>query len=263
MIVDATSYAIQSRARLWNAMLEGNEAYETDRFLLAHLLHVAPDIRRIALNERSFIHRFWRFVTGIRGISQVVHVGAPLAAGAPPHRELACPGRVVYVEGDELLAAKGAAWLADRYADVVFIDPADPAGVVDAVSGRIDWDEPVAVIAPNFLHWLDEGRARTWVIEVAEQLVEGSFLAATHLRDPELPELVVLIERLINLLDGRVGAGFFRRHAKIESLFPGMALEHPGVIPAVDWWPNGPRLDKPSPADQLLAGVVATIPRVT
>jgi hypothetical protein len=260
MIVDTTSYAIQARARLWNAMLDGNEAYETDRFLLSHLLHVVPDIRRLALNERGFVNRFWRFATGLRNITQVVHIGAPLSAGAPPHRALAQPGRVVYVEGDQLLAAKGAAWLTDQCADVVFTAPDEPAGFVDAI-GQIDWDEPVAVIAPNFLHWLDEGHARTWVIEVAEQLAEGSFLAATHLRDPQLPELVATIQRLITLLDGRVGAGFFRRHAKIESLFPGLALEHPGVTPAVEWWPNGPRLDEPTTADQLLAGIVATIPR--
>ena len=60
MIVDATSYATQARARLWNAMLGGNEAYETDRFLLAQLLHVEPDFPRIAVNERRFVDRFWR-----------------------------------------------------------------------------------------------------------------------------------------------------------------------------------------------------------
>jgi len=35
----------------------------------------------------------------------------------------------------------------------------------------------------------------------------------------------------------------------------------PGVVRAVDWWPNGPHLDEPNPIDQLLAGVVVAIPR--
>jgi hypothetical protein len=261
MIVDIDSYAVQARARLWNALLGGNEAYETDQFLLSKLLHVAPGIRRLAVAEHDFVTRFWRYATGVRKVGQVVHIGAPLAAGDPPHKSLAAAGRVVYIEGDELLAAKGAAWLSDRRADVVFTDTRDPAGLVDAVGGRIDWDEPVAVITPNFLHWLDEGRARTWVIEFAEQLAEGSLLATTHLHDPGRPELAALIEQLVTLLDGNVGAGFFRRRIKLEGLFPGMTLEAPGVCLAVDWWPNGPRLGEPSPVDQLLAAVVAVIPR--
>lgn len=261
MIVDSDSYAVQARARVWNALLGGSEAYEVDRHLLSKLHHAAPDIWRLAVAEHDVVGRFWRYATGHRRVGQVVHIGAPLPAGHPPHQALAAPGRVVYVEGDELLFAKGSAWLSDRCADVVFTDTRDPAGIVDAVAGRIDWDSPVAVIAPNFLHWLDEGRARTWVIELAEQLAEGSLLAATHLYDPGRSDLVVLIERLIMLLDGKVGAGFFRRRAKIEGLFPGMVLEDPGVCLAVDWWPNGPRLGEPSPIDQLLAAVVASIPR--
>jgi hypothetical protein len=261
MSVDAIAHAAQVRARLWNLMLGGNEAYELERSLLGYLESIAPDIAKLALAERAFIDRSWRFVTGLRGVRQVVHIGAPLPAGHPPHRALAAPGRVVYVEGDELLAAKGSAWLPDRNADVVRADPGDPARMVDTIGGRIDWDEPIAVIAPGFLQWRSEGQARTWVIEVAEQLPRGSYIAATHLHDPERPGLVALIERLISVLDGYVGAGWFRRRSKIEDLFPGLLLETPGVRLAAEWWANGPRFEPLSPCEQLVAGVVAAVPR--
>jgi hypothetical protein len=259
MIVDATAYAVQARARLWNLMLGGNEAYDTERWLLAHLRDIAPDIARLAVQEHAFVHRFWRFVTGMCDVQQIVYIGAPLPAGHPPHKALARPGRVVYVEGDPLLAAKGAAYLSDRDSDVVHVDPLDVDAMVDAVG--IDWLEPVAVIAPGVLHWLDEGRARTWVTRVAGELPPRSFLAATHFFDPGGPDTDVLIERLLHRMDGSVGAAFFRRRAAIEALFPGLMLETPGVTLAVDWWPNGPQFGKGSLADQLLAAAVVAIPR--
>lgn len=261
MIVDATAYAAQARARLWNLMLGGSEAYENERWLLTQLKAITPDVTRLAVNEAAFVDRFWRFAGGLAGVEQVIYIGAPLPAGHPPHRALAHPGRVVYVEGDPLLAAKGKAYLSDRHADVVCVDPLDVAAMVDAVGTQIDWIDPVAVIAPGVLHWLDEGRARTWVTQVVDELPPRSFLAATHWFDPGGPETDVLIERLLHKLDGVVGAGFFRRRAAIEGLFPGLMLETPGVGLAVDWWPNGPRLDDLRPVDQLLAGVVAAIPR--
>lgn len=260
MIVDATSSAATARARLWNLLLGGNEAYEIERALFERLRGVAPDIARLAHAERGFVDRFWRFVTGVRGVRQIVHVGAPLPVGHPPHRRLAEPGRVVYVEPDELLFRKGLAYLADRNVSIVHHEPLDVAEMVDVVGG-LDWDEPIAVIAPDFLPWLDTFTARAWVADIAQQLAPGSFLAATHLYDPGSPDLVVLIKQLIQILDGHVGAGWFRRRGAIENLFPDLPLETPGVSLAMDWWPNGPRLDDLSPCEQLLAAAVATIPR--
>ncbi|MEA5366112.1 SAM-dependent methyltransferase [Amycolatopsis sp., V23-08] len=270
MIVDTTSYAVQARARLWNLMLGGSEAYENDRWLLDSLTKAVPNVAQLAVNEREFVDRLWRYASGTRGIEQVVHIGAPLPAGLPPHRRLAQPGRVVYVENEELLARKGEAWLTGPDVAVAHADPLDIAELVDAVSktelrsGTLDWLEPIAVIAPGVLSWVGEPQARTWVKRLLEELPTGSVLATTHLFDPQLAESVVPIEQLLFHLDGQVGAGFFRRQAAIENLIPaGVALDHPGMQLAVDWWPNGPRLRPVSLVDQLLAAVVGTISRST
>lgn len=258
MIVDSP-HAIQSRARLWNAMLGGSEAYEEERWLLARLQESMPHIGRLALNERTFAEQVWRFATGMCGIKQVVHIGAPLPAGHPPHRRLASPGRVVYVEGDELLYRKGMAWLAEDDVDVVCADPFDVSAVIGAIDGRIDWLEPLAVVAPNLLSWVDDARARRWVEAIAEELPPKSLLATTHLFDPQLPTSDAPIEQVLHKLDSGivdVGRAFFRRHADIEGLFPGESLEHPGVTLAADWYPNGPVLRDLGLVDHLLAVVV-------
>lgn len=259
MIVDATSYAAQARARLWNLMLGGSEAYENERWALDHLRAVVPNVERLAQNERAFVDRFWRFAAGLRGITQILHIGAPLPAGHPPHRRLATPGRVVYVEGDELLCRKGEAWMAEQDAvDVLHADPLDVTAMIEKID-VFDWYEPIAVIAPNVLSWVDEHTARTWVQQIVEELKPGSFLATTHLLDPGMPSAVSPLHHKLD--SACVGVSFFRRQSAIERLFPGMTLEHPGVTLAVNWWPNGPRLHEHELVDELLAAAVVTVPR--
>jgi hypothetical protein len=259
MTVDTVEYAAQARARFWNLMLDGSEAYENERWLLMHLQAVVPGFERLAQNERGFVDRFWRFATGARGIRQILHIGAPLPAGYPPHCRLAVPGRVVYVEGDDLLWRKGEVWMAHAGSvDVVHVDPFDVTTMTGQVEA-IDWSEPVAVIAPNVLSWVDERRARTWIQQIVQALSPGSLVATTHLLDPGMPNV---ISPLLHKIDaGAIGVAFFRREAAIERLFPGMVLEHPGVGRAVDWWPNGPRQRPLTLVDHLLAAAVVAVPR--
>jgi len=271
MIVPANADCRQDRARLWNLMLGGNEAYEQDRLVLGKLREIAPDVERLAINEAEFIERAWRFVVGVRGIDQVIYCGAPLTPEHPPHtaaweavalRQLE---RVVYVEPDMLLAAKGAGYLADRLATVLRADLMDLEDAVERInrSGEIRWDEPVAVVAPGVLHWLGDDAARAWMRDLSDLVAPGSHLVASHFLDPELDSSVVLIEQLLQVFDrtGTLSGGFFRRRAAIEQLFDGWELVRPGVIPAQGWWPNGPQLRRETPCDRLMAGVVAQIRR--
>lgn len=259
MIVDVTSYADQARARLWNLMLGGSEAYENERWALQHLRSVVPHFERLARNEAAFADRFWRFATGARGVTQVLHVGAPLPVGPPPHRRLANPGRVVYVERDDLLARKGEAWMAEQSAvDVLHVDPFDVTAMIAKIK-VFDWFEPIAVIAPNVLSWADERAARTWVQQIVGELMPGSFLATTHLLEPDVPHVVSPLHHKLD--SACAGVAFFRRRSAIERLFSGLMLEHPGVTLAVDWWPNGPLLREHELVDALLAAAVVAVPR--
>ncbi|MEV6879721.1 SAM-dependent methyltransferase [Amycolatopsis sp. NPDC051128] len=265
--MDTTSDAVQARARLWNLMLGGAEAYEHDRWLLSRLTAAVPGFDWIARHERDFVTRFWRFAAGDRGIRQFVHIGAPLPAQMPPHLRLPDPGRVVYVESDELLYRKGSVWMSTDSVDVVSTSPEDGsapsllgvldvAAVIDAIGGRIDWLEPVAVIVPNLLSWADEGVARAWVTQVVGELAAGSLVATTHFFDPELPDSVVPIEQVLHHLGVEIGSGYFRRRADLERMFSGLTLETPGVTLAREWWPNGPLPPSQLLVDELLAVAV-------
>jgi len=255
MIVDTTSDAVR-RARLWDLMLGGAEAFEGDRRLLSRLVGAVPGFDWLARHEQQVVTRFWRFATSVRGIRQFVYIGAPLPAQYPPHLRLPDPGRVVYVEGDELLYRKGLVWLSGRGVDVVRANPLEVDEVVDAIAGRIDWLEPVAVIVPNLLSWIDEAAARTWVTQVVGELPPESLLATTHLLDPERPDSVVPIEKVLRYLDVEIGSAFFRRRGDIDRMFSGFTLELPGVTLAREWWPNGPLPPSQRLVDELLAVAV-------
>ncbi|MFB9687722.1 SAM-dependent methyltransferase [Amycolatopsis plumensis] len=272
MIVHETSDTRQSRARIWNAMLGGGEAYEDDRFVLQKLKAIAPDVSLLAVHEVEFIERAWRHIVGRRGIRQVIYCGAPIPPGAPPHAAdlesiaLGRLERVVYLEPDAVLSAKGAGYLADNIATVRHVDPLDLPKVDAKLKHYLVWDEPVAIVAPGVLHWLGEDAAREWLRDLSTMFPQGGYLIASHFLDPEPadPAVVVLVEQLIQRLDstGVLAGGFFRRAAAIEALFDGWDLIGPGVVPARDWWPHGPKLlHIETPCDRLMAGVVATIPR--
>jgi hypothetical protein len=269
MIVDESTEARRVRARLWNLMLGGGEAYAEERSLLRRLHEIAPDVERLAINEDAFIGRAWRFAIGLRGIDQVIYCGAPIPPGPPPHTAawepiaLGLLHRVVYVEPDKLLRAKGAGYLADGIATVTLADPLDLATVRAALRDELVWDQPVAVVAPGVLHWLDDDAARAWTRGLAELCPDGSYLIASHFLDPELESAIVLVERMIQAFDhtGILSGAFFRRKSAIEELFDGWDLVPPGAIPAQGWWPNGPQLRPETPCDRLMAGAVATIRR--
>lgn len=273
MIVDDDTAAFatchrQTRARLRDLMLGGHQAYENERDLLAKLRAFAPDIARIAINEEAFVERTWRYAVGLSGIQQVVHCGAPLVSGHPPHtaaweqHALREDGPVVYVEPDHLLAVTGQVDLGDRDVHVVQVDPLDIDALVDAIGYRIDWKEPVAVIAPSVLHFLSEESAKSWTSALAERMAPRSLLIATHFLDPETDSTVELIERLLQVLDwSTFGPSFVRRRAAIEQLVPAFTMVPPGVSPAQAWYPNGPQLRPETPCDRLLAGFVAMVPR--
>ena len=269
MIVHETADTRQSRARIWNSLLGGSEAYEEDRIHLGQLRHVAPDVDRLAVVEAEFGERATRFVVG-RGIGQVIYCGAPIPPGAPPHAAMWGPialrqlYRVVYVEPDKLLRAKGAGYLADGVATVKLADPLDLAALEDALRDEIEWDQPVAIVAPGVLHWLGEDEARAWLRGLREMFPQGGYVIASHFLEPEPvdPAGVVLIEQLIQLFDrsGVLAGAFFRRAEAIEELFDdGWALLSPGAVPARDWWPSGPQLRPATPCDRLMAGVVAML----
>lgn len=256
-----------TRARLWNLMLNGHQAYENERELLAKLRTFAPDIRRIAINEQAFVERTWRYAVGLSGIRQVVHCGAPLLAGHAPHtapwevHATGDAGPVVYAEPDHLLAVTGQVDLGDREVQVVEVDYLDADALVETTANVIDWKESVAVIAPSVLHFLDEQAAQAWTSALATQMRPRSLLVATHFLDPETDSTVTLIERLLQAFDGSTfGAAFVRRRAAIGHLVPSFAMVPPGVAPAQAWYPNGPQLREETPCDRLLAGFVATVP---
>ncbi|MFD9961924.1 SAM-dependent methyltransferase [Amycolatopsis sp. NPDC058986] len=263
-------FARPSRARLTNLLLGGNEAFEVDRRVLGELKAIAADIDRFALDEAGFVERAWRYLSEVIGIRQVIHCGAPLSPGRPPHHvawentEILDQGPVIYVEPDPVLAAKGRVFLADHETiSVADTDPTDLDAMLGnlEVSQRLDFRERVLVIAPGLLHQVSVERAADLVTGFGEQLAPGSVIAATHALDPETEDGTALAQRMQDVFEHGAMPTYFRTKADIAALFSGYDLFAPGVVRCSRWWPSGPQLRPRTPCEQLNAGVVAKVVR--
>src|SRR5207248_4687099 len=206
----------------------------------------------------------WRYLSGVLGVRQMIHCGAPLPPGLPPHHAaweaaaLRDQGPVVYVEPDPVLAAKARVILVDHETvDVAQVDPSDVAAMLGSaeITRNIDLSERVVVIAPGLLHGLGVEQAAPVLAELQARLAPESFVVATHALDPETEAGTSLARRLQESFERRLGPMHFRAKTEIAALFAGYQLLAPGVVPCAAWWPTGPHLRPQPPCDQLIAGV--------
>ncbi len=157
---------------------------------------------------------------------------------------------------------------------VVNADPLDPETTWDQLKQgdyertAVDDQRPICLMLGGVLpyHGFTRADAAAVTRQHLKHLPAGSFIVLTHLLDPETPELTasaLAIEE--TLVHGELGVGSLATRAEIEAMVLGAQIlapgpgAPPGVVPARQWWP-GPTLKPGSLAEQLVAGVVASIP---
>lgn len=267
-LASVESHSHPSWARMKNALLGGKEALSHDVAALESLHEVSPDLDGYVAEEDGFIARTWRHLAARRGITQFIHAGAPLPVRRPPHwaawDAVAERGPVIYVEPDPLLAAKGRNDLED-HAQVTVLD-GDLRQVAamladERIRDRIDFDQPIAVIAPSVLDRVRAGRAAAILDQLQCELPRPSYVVATHALDPEYPAGAAVAQnleaRMRIMLNEDVA---FRTKDEIEQLFDAWSMLKPGVTRCGGWWPSGPNLRDVTVAEQLIVGVVAMPP---
>ncbi|GAA3559661.1 SAM-dependent methyltransferase [Amycolatopsis ultiminotia] len=239
-----------SSARLTDALLGGQDHYECDRALRRRLLAVAPDAGAVAGERRQWLLRALRHLAVGRGIGQFLDLGCGLPTVDNTHQivQRLRPGaQVVYVDHDPLVQVHGRVMLEENdHVHISGADLTDPGAVLGdpVVYRHLDFERPVAVLLCDVLHHVESlDRAQAIVLGYAEQLAPGSYLLLTHdhlpAGDPPRAELVRRIDAV--LADAGL-ASVHRGLAEIVSLFAGLDLVEPGVVPLHEWWPSGPRL---------------------
>ncbi|MFI7472576.1 SAM-dependent methyltransferase [Nonomuraea sp. NPDC049646] len=241
-------------ARMYDYMLGGTDNFAVDRLAIDQLAELVPEAVPLARANRAFLQRAVRYVAAA-GITQFIDLGSGLPTQGSVH-EVAPAARVVYVDDDPVVAAHARALLAgaDRAA-FLEADLLDHEEVLARAGRFLDLSRPVAIVLVSILHFLpDAADPQGAVAALREAVAPGSRLVISHatsmgrLSEEESPRR------------GRRGSsgsgGADRSPAEIRAFFGGFALDPPGLVQAVDWRPDRPKLvgDWSLPSS-LMAGV--------
>jgi hypothetical protein len=250
-------------ARAYGYWIGSKDNYEADRKAAEEVIRLRPQVVASARANRAFLGRVVRYLAADCGIRQFLDIGTGLPAPDNTHQvaqrtDPAC--RVVYVDNDPVVLSHARALLISTpqgscdYADA---DLHDPGALIAQARRTLDFTQPVAILLLAVLHFLpDTDRPAAIVAALATGLAPGSCVAISHLTADLAPQQVT---DAIGAYNATVPEPVTARtHAQVTSLFGGLPLLPPGVVPVNQWRP-APGQGSGPPAD-LHAGL-ARIPR--
>ncbi|MGI5239039.1 SAM-dependent methyltransferase [Dactylosporangium sp. CA-139066] len=256
-------------ARRYNYWLGGKDNFAADRESGDAIAKVYPAIRTTALENRAFLQRAVRFLTGEAGVRQFLDIGTGIPTANNTHevaQSIDPRSRIVYVDNDPIVLTHARALLtstpegATAYIDADLRDPASILGH-ESLRETLDVQRPIALMLIAIVHFLfDEHRPYETVGRLIDALPPGSYVVMTHGTTDFLPK------ELREYGEAEVRAGRLKLDAvgrtrdEIARFFDGLEIVEPGVVPIVEWRPEVPEEDRPPLADAALYGVVARVP---
>jgi SAM-dependent methyltransferase len=257
-----------STARVYDALLGGKDNYEVDRVVARDLKAAMPEVADGAIANRSFLVRVCRFLAREAGITQYLDCGSGLPTAENTHQVVQRyqrEAKVAYVDNDPVVLAHGRALLEeDDRTRLIDADVFDPGSVMgnESVRAHLDFAEPVAILVLSILHNYkgDRGRPAEVMREYVNAIPSGSYVAVSHLLDPEGEDTDArrAVEEVLKR--GSLQGATFRTHAEIEEFFPGLELVEPGLVLAAEWWADGPRTAPLNMGERLYLGGVGRKP---
>jgi SAM-dependent methyltransferase len=229
---------------MYDYYLGGKDNYAADRAAAETVLANAPEMRRVAVENRAFLGRAVRFLAD-DGIRQFIDVGAGLPTRGNVHEvaQAACPqARIAYVDHDPIVCTHARAILSGTgNVEVIEADMHEPQALLEheGLRALIDRDQPVAVLFVSVLHFTSE--AARIVAEFRKFMAPGSYLVLSHGVPDEVPGGNESAARVKEVYDRSTSpTGSFRTRDEILDLFDGFELAEPGLVPVSAWRPDRP-----------------------
>ena len=248
-------------ARIYNALLGGEDHYAGDRDMADQVMAVFPTAGTAARANRAFVQRSTRWLAAEAGIRQFLDIGTGVPASPNIHeiaQAVAPECRVVYVDHDPVVLAHAHALLGstpEGRTAFVLADATDPGGILadSCLTVTLDLSRPVAVSLNALLHFIDDGQDPQGIVRrLMEPMAPGSYLVVTHGTDAFDTD----IPRRVSRIYCRAGLpATYRDREQITRLFDGLELVEPGIVPPHRWRPE-PGAELPADTDVLMyAGV--------
>jgi hypothetical protein len=241
-------------ARVYDYWLGGQHNFEADRKEAERLLHVSPDLSKLAVQNRLFVRRAVHWLAADCGIRQFLDVGSGLPTATNTHDvahavDPAC--KVAYADNDPAVVLQAADLLADGH-NVIAVrgDAAEPAAILadPRVNALIQPGLPYAVILAAVLHFFPLAVARRTVSKFVGLAAPGSYLVISVGSSSQMARSYT--------------AGTLHNHTpdEVRSLLTGLEIiDPPGLVDAVHWAPGTPAPVPTGSGDRIMAAV-ARIP---
>jgi hypothetical protein len=232
-------------ARVYDYLLGGKDNYPPDKEAAEQLIEIVPTLPETVRQNRLFMQRLARYLTAEEGIDQFLDIGTGIPTSPNLHEiaQRANPQtRVVYVDNDPIVLAHAHARLTSGplgRVEYIHADLRDAKSVLTApdLVATLDLDRPVGLFILSTLHVIpDADDARELLGRYVAPLAPGSFVAlSVAISDGLTPEAS---NGAISVLSSR-GIPILRRtRAEFATLFDGLELIEPGVVPVNQWRPE-------------------------
>jgi O-methyltransferase involved in polyketide biosynthesis len=263
---DAIDTAVAHPARRYNYWLGGKDNFAADRASGDEFLRHFPWIPVGVRANRAFLQRVVHYLAAEAGVRQFLDIGTGLPTADNTHEvaQRAAPeSRIVYADNDPLVLVHARALLRgtpEGRTAYVQADLREPDVILSRPELRdtLDLSRPVALMIIAVFHFVPgEGVARPIVDRLLAALPSGSYLAVSHVtQDFMPPEQLAAHEKMASAGSSDY---WLRGREEFASLFDGLELVEPGIVPVSDWRPDpdAPRLD---PGDVGVWGAVARKP---
>jgi O-methyltransferase involved in polyketide biosynthesis len=234
-------------ARIYDYWLGGKDNFAADRVAAERIIAYAPEIPRLAVENRRFLSRVVRYLAAA-GIRQFIDIGTGLPSQGHVHEvlQVAAPdARVAYVDHDPVVLVHARAMLrGSDHVSVVRGDLRDPAGILGnpQLLELIDMEQPVAVLLLALLHLMgDDEQAMHAVARLRDAMAPGSYLAISHAvcDQDENNESIAKILKLYRegpMKDSK--RQIMRSEKEVLAFFADMEFVEPGVVPLSAWRPE-------------------------
>ena len=235
-----TDSSVPHSARITNFWLGGKDHYAVDREAGERYLATFPAIAEMARSGREFLARAVAFLSA-QGIRQYLDIGTGLPTADNTHElaQRAAPeSRIVYVDNDPMVLAHARVLLtstAEGAADYLDADLREPAAILRGAAEILDFEQPVALMLMGIVgHIGDDEQLRDVLRELVGAVVPGSYLMIGDGTD--LDPAQVQAQEQYN--EGGSPPYRLRSPEQLASLFDGLELVEPGLVPAAHWRPG-------------------------
>lgn len=248
--------SVPHSARVWNYWLGGKDVYEADRTAGEKFAQLFPDVRDFAQASRGFLVRGTRWLAAEAGIRQFLDVGAGLPTDDNTHQVTQAvnpEARVVYVDHDPMVLLHVSTLLdstQEGATDYIDADMRDVDAVREAASRTLLFSEPVAVVMSDVIgHIHPLADAQELVRRYMEAVPPGSYLLLSHaVTTPAEPRLQEYLDAT-----GAAVPYHLRTPDQVATLFDGLEMVEPGLVPWPEWRPSP--LTAPGPPSAGLGGI--------